>query len=455
MSVATFAWIIVTVSTLFIANASSAAEIRITQTGDCRVEINGEITRGDAARLRALSDHLLVHDGESTSRSVLCLDSPGGSVIEGLEMARFIMENGVSTYIEDGASCASICAIMFMMGNYKGTEVSGLSRTIHYRGDLGFHRPYLEADEARSYTSNEIESVYRLGLETVFDILTLANTREPWGTARMIEPELMAKITGTPGSEMFYVTTVEEAERWRIFVDGLPGTPPGAKKPQYACENALAYPLALPSELNGNDGILGDAVYGFDPLNAYSVEQFANAPHAFEGQTEDVGSIRAGYSAVGCKVTVRSNSVAVCGHDEATDTFVGVCGAQYGMRNYNTTVLLHPKTEFRTLGLSDELGADARRIARCEIWDSTNKLTDNDPCLHSVLFAVQSDRPLARHVFDWPSGARTVVEIGAAPYGETSEFVRINGVSGSRITNQQGKQCIVNETTGNTLCVNR
>ncbi len=450
-----FAWLVVIVSSLFIATASNAADIRIVQSGNCRVEIEAEITRGDAARLKALSGHLLVHNGESTSGSVLCLDSPGGSVVEGLEMASFILENGVSTYIEDEAICASICAIMFMMGNYRGSEVAGLSRSMHYRAQLGFHRPYLEVDEARSYTSNDIESVYRLGLETVFDILTLANTREPWGTARMIEPELMAKITGTPGSEMFYVTTVEEAERWRIFVDGLSNTPPGAKKPQYACENALAYPVALPSELNGNDGLLGDAVYGFESLNAYSVEKFANAPRAFEGLIEDVVSIRAGYSGVGCKVAVRNNSVAVCGYDEATDTFVGACGERYGMRNYNQTVLLHPKTEFWTLGLHDELGADARRIARCEIRDSSNEVTDSDPCLHSVIFAAENDRPLTRHVFEWPSGARTVVEIGAAPYGETSNYVRINGVSGSRISKNKETQCILNETSGNTLCVNR
>lgn len=448
-------WLVFVVGSLFIASVSNAANIRVVQSENCRIEIEGEITQGDAARLKTLSGHLLVHDGESTSESVLCLDSPGGSVIEGLEMARFILESGVSTYIKDEAHCLSICAIMFMMGNYQGGEVAGLSRSMHYRAQLGFHRPYLEADEARSYTSNDIESVYRLGLETVFDILTLANIREPWGTARMIEPELMAKITGTPGSEMFYVTSLEEAVRWRIFVDGLPDTMPGAKKPQYACENALSYPVALPSALNGNDGILGDAVYGFAPLNAYSVEKFANAPLAFEGQTENVTSIRAGYSRVDCKVAVRNYAVALCGYDEATDTHVGVCGTQNGMRGYDITALLHPKTEFRTLGLRDELGADARRIARCEIWDSSNEVIDSDPCLHSVLFEAKTERSITRHIFDWPSGARTVVDIGAAPYGETSGYVQINGVAGSRISIEKEMQCIRNETSGNTLCVSR
>lgn len=449
------AWFAGIGSLLFLGTAAIAADIRAVENGHCRVEIKGEIARGDAARLKSLSGHLLVHNGESTLGSVLCLDSPGGSVIEGLEMASFILESGISTYIADQATCASICAIMFMMGNYKGGEVAGLSRSMHYRAQLGFHRPYLKADEARSYTSSDLESVYRLGLETVFDVITLANTRERWGTARMIEPELMAKITGTPGSEMFYVATLEEAERWRIFVDGLPETPPGAKKLQYACENALAYPLALPSELNGNGSLLGEAVYGFEPLNAYSVKKFANAPRATAGQTEKIDSIRSGYSVVGCHVAVLDNSVSVCGYDEATDTYVGACGTRYGMRNYNNRILLHPKTEFITLGLPDELGADARRITRCKIWNSSNKMTDSDPCLHSVIFAVENDQALARHVFEWPSGARTVVDIGAASYGETSDHVQINGVSGSRTSKHPNMDCVLNDSSGNTFCVSQ
>lgn len=152
---------------LLIGTDANAADIHTVDSGECRVRIVGEITYGDAARLIALADHSIVQNGESTSDSVLCLDSPGGSVIEGLEMARFILGKGVSTHIEDRAVCASICAIMFMMGNYQGGEVAGLSRSMHYRAKLGFHRPYLEADEARSYTSNDIEGVYRLGLETV------------------------------------------------------------------------------------------------------------------------------------------------------------------------------------------------------------------------------------------------------------------------------------------------
>jgi hypothetical protein len=202
--------------------ATQAATIQISNDPECRVEIVGDIRNGDMETLQQLAEYLIVENGESTSASVLCLDSPGGSVVEGMAMAKFILENGVSTRIRTLKECASICAIMFMMGNYRGSEVAGLSRRMHYSSRLGFHRPYLQVDEAQLYTSSDLESTYDLGMETVFEILTVANQREPWGTAQMIEPDLMQRITGTPGADMFYVSTVEEAARWRIDIDGVP-----------------------------------------------------------------------------------------------------------------------------------------------------------------------------------------------------------------------------------------
>lgn len=222
----------------------------------------------------------------------------------------------------------------------------------------------------------------------------------------MIEPELMAKITGTPGSEMFYVTTLEEATRWAISVVGLNENLPGAMKPQYACENALAYPVALPSELNGNSSLIGDAVFSFSPLNSNSGAKFASAPKAVVGQVSEITSIRAGYVAVGCSVAVGSDFVQVCGYDEATDTYVGACGAKYGMQNYSRITLLHPKTEIRTLGLPNGVAADVRRVAYCEIKNSSGKITDSEWCLHSVIFSAAGKQPLTRHVFDWPSDAK-------------------------------------------------
>jgi len=375
-----------------------AAAIQKSDDPECRLEILGEIRKGDAKAFEKFSEYLIVDNGESTSASVVCLDSPGGSVIEGMSMAKFILENGISTRIRAEKECASICAIIFMMGNYRGGEVAGLSRSMHFTSLLGFHRPYLRADEASLYTSSDLESTYDLGMETIFEILTIANQREPWGTAQMIEPELMQRIIGTPGSEMFYVSTIEEATRWRINIDGTPSDiRSGSNQLHYACENALAYPVALTSELNGSDGILGQAIFGFEPLNAYSVEQIATKAPASSGQRVQVTSNRAGYSGVGCQVQVRDQSVAVCGYDESTDVRVGNCDAKSGMRYFPNTAMLHPKTQLVTFAFSDGFGSDVRRITRCETYDASLVRTDSQLCLQSVVLTVDGTLPLARH----------------------------------------------------------
>lgn len=437
-------------------NATYAAVIKQSDDPECRVEIVGEISKGDAIAFKRLADYLIEDDGESTSASVVCLDSPGGSVIEGMAMAKFILEKGISTRIREDKQCASICAIMFMMGNYRGGEVAGLSRSMHFTSLLGFHRPYLRSDEASLYTSSDLENTYDLGMETIFEILAVANQREPWGTAQMIEPELMQIMIGTPGSKIFYVSTIEQATRWRIDVDGSPSSiRSGPNQIHYACENALAYSVALTSELNGNEGILGDAIFRFEALNAYSVEQIATKANASFQQRMEVTSIRAGYSGVGCQVQARDQSVAVCGYDESTDVRVGNCDDEAGMRYFPTTSMLHPKTQLITFGFPDDFGSDARRIARCTTYDASLLQTDNQPCLHSVVLTVDETLPLARHYMTWPSGSRTVIEIGAAPYAKTSNYVRINGASGARTPFKGDASCITNQSTGNMICISR
>ncbi|MFG6562455.1 hypothetical protein [Sulfitobacter sp. 1A15299] len=419
----------------------------------CRVELTGPIERGDAETLLGLADQLLVHVGESTRGSTLCLDSPGGMLIEGMEMARFILEKGVSTFLREDATCASICAIMFMMGNYQGEEVAGISRRMHFSARLGFHRPYMTPDEALSYTSEDVASTYDLGMETVFDILTIANQRSPWGTAQMIEPELLQRILGTPGDQMFYVSTVEQALRWQIGIEGLPSILPlNRHRMHYACENALATRVALTSELNGPGGLLTDEIFHFQPLNSYSIQLVASvtAPPV-SGQVRVI-SLRAGYSGVSCAIEMQGSHIRVCGVDEATDSYIGNCEQAYGMRYLSPLAQFHPRTQLVTLSLADAVGADARRISLCEIYDGSGKRTDRDPCLHAVVLMSESDNKIARHVITWPSGSRTVIDIGAT-FGETSEHVRINGAKGDRTNIGSNPNCVINRQSGNTVCI--
>ena len=49
----------------------------------------------------------------------LVLNSPGGNLYEGLQMAGTIFDRQLTTYIPDGADCASACSIMYLAGKKK------------------------------------------------------------------------------------------------------------------------------------------------------------------------------------------------------------------------------------------------------------------------------------------------------------------------------------------------
>jgi len=436
------------------AGGAEAASVLVSDDERCRVEITGPIELGDAEALLELADHLLVHNGESTSGSTLCLDSPGGMLIEGMEMARFILENGVSTVLREDATCASICAIMFMMGNFQRGEVAGIGRKMHLSARLGFHRPYMNPDEALDYTSEDIASTYDLGMETVFEILMIANQRAPWGTAQMIEPDLFQRIIGTPGDEMFFVSTVEQALRWQIEIEGLPSNLPlNENSMHYACENALAINTALTSELNGPNGLLTDEIFRFQPLNSYSIQHVTSVSTAPLSGRVDVQSLRAGYAGVGCTLEVQNGHIRVCGVDQITDTYLGDCDQAYGMRYLSPLAQLHPRTQLATLNFPDNIGADARRISLCEIYNTAGERIDQDPCLQAVILMSEGEQPFARHIITWPSGSRTIIDIAPSAYGETNAYVRINGTEGQRARVFGNSDCIINMESGNAFCI--
>lgn len=318
----------------------------------------------------------------------------------------------------------------------------------------GFHRPYITLEEAKLFSSDVLEDIYDLGITTVFDIIEIANQREPWGTARMIEPDLLQRIIGTPGDEMFYITTVEEAGRWNIEIEGLPETLGSGKLgPQYACENMLAWPTALTSDLH-DSGVLTDDIFHFGSLNAWSVTTLAQTDAPHHGRRISVTSLRSGYSVIGCEVVLRDTHGSLCGYDGATDIRIGNCVTGDDLRYTPVTAFSHPRTALSTLKLPDPYGADARRFAWCEIYDDAGTRTDREICLQSVMLRMKNGTPLAQHFLDWPSGARTVVQVEAAPYGETASEPRINGLEGAR-ERKGGADCVRNLQSGNTLCISR
>ncbi|MDD9730438.1 hypothetical protein PVW46_11005 [Mameliella sp. AT18] len=130
---------------LTLAAPTQAADITILNDHPecCHAMLSGQIVDGDTDRLRAILppgqtvfDRALIH-------TRLCLDSPGGSFPEGLDLATYLGETGISTQVAAQDSCLSACALAFLGGTQFWVE-DGLtrnrSRSMHVTATLGYTR---------------------------------------------------------------------------------------------------------------------------------------------------------------------------------------------------------------------------------------------------------------------------------------------------------------------------
>ena len=113
------------------------------------------IRNGDSFSLRkALRNHEI---------NTIVLASPGGLVMEGLNMAGIIFDKGLNVYVPEKAICASSCAFMFFAGKERKV-----------RGKLGVHQFYTRNASA-SGNINETENVVQF---TVSEIIGFLNEFE-------------------------------------------------------------------------------------------------------------------------------------------------------------------------------------------------------------------------------------------------------------------------------------
>lgn len=105
--------------------------------GRREVFAEGEISTGDAARLRSFLSENKIDD------ALIVLNSPGGALIEGLQLGRTIRELGHDTEVrsrsDDLGVCASACAYAFAGGHnrYYSTEAGLLGLHQFYGGAAG------------------------------------------------------------------------------------------------------------------------------------------------------------------------------------------------------------------------------------------------------------------------------------------------------------------------------
>jgi hypothetical protein len=89
---------------------TSSAAVEISRVAGCDgdvLKLRGDILAGDFAKIRS-------HFRDQRRIAGLDLDSPGGSLYEGLRIALLTRQKKLSTYVAKG--CDSACAFIFMLG---------------------------------------------------------------------------------------------------------------------------------------------------------------------------------------------------------------------------------------------------------------------------------------------------------------------------------------------------
>ena len=114
----------------------------------------------------------------------LVLNSPGGNLYEGLQMAGTIFDRQLTTYIPEGADCASACSIMYLAGKKR-----------YSRGQLGVHQSAYSDD-----VSKQKDVVGKIDYESQITTADIIQHLEEFGTPGFV----YVKMLRTPPEDMYF-----------------------------------------------------------------------------------------------------------------------------------------------------------------------------------------------------------------------------------------------------------
>lgn len=194
----------------------------------CSHSVFGEIEDGDLSKIAEL------HRDEPVKS--VCLNSPGGSWSEGIELAKFFYESGISTAVGPSHQCLSACAIAFLGGSYQGYDLETYpSRYLHRYGKIGFHAPFLEGIQGGSYPARLVELAYKEAMHSVSGLVKLSSELR-------LPDDFLVRVFSTPRDEMFFVT------KFRDVVD-LSISLVGYKMPQSLTDSMIRRACAARSDI--------------------------------------------------------------------------------------------------------------------------------------------------------------------------------------------------------------
>lgn len=231
---------------LVTAAMSQAADIRVlspgtipverVMEGECSIQLSGVIEKGDAQELeRILDTHFTQEHGEYGE--ALCLDSPGGSLEEGVNIAGVLGRHYTATVVPAGATCLSACAVAFMGGNTAWYEFWYNARMMHSTATLGFHAPSLEVPQG-AYDQQTVEKAFNIAISAIGRIADELSITMHSSTVPQFPKSLFGAMLQHHGSDFVYVDTVELAATWDIRVLGARSKDMDHKTMELACFSA-------------------------------------------------------------------------------------------------------------------------------------------------------------------------------------------------------------------------
>jgi hypothetical protein len=426
---------------LAVANYATAAEVSLSERSSlCKIILTGPIQEGDLDRLMRVAEATFPSEddvAESTAENTLCLNSPGGSFIEGIRIARYVFDRGIGTVVGDGDGCASACALIFMMGRAIGPEVAFINRRLHVGGTLGFHRPSLVLEDSGNFSSYDLELAYDLAVSSLVEFVILANKMAPWSNVPMVKADLLERIFATLGRDMFFVDTVEKAARWDIELIGI-NYPEEIDEVRayYACENALQWEVGLHDQPVSFSRLALAGVRS----NPFSVRlSWTSEP----GDFFSVTSRKAGYADASCVVGYTQGWLRICGHDEYTSVKLGlgICADSSDFDGQYVSALALWKPETKLWELTRPWEAEEIDL-NCIVHSATGVILDDEHCI-----AVVEPRGTSEivYTFRWPTGSTTVIR---AAGGQRE----LNGVRAESVFLEDFTACLVSTSTGNRFC---
>ena len=193
-------WAVSIFAAAILASASTEAAIVThftTAEGREAIVLSGDVVPGDADKVIAAADQA---NSLGMLVSAVRLDSPGGSLVEGIKLAAAIQAGKVATVVVRGATCASACFIAF---------AAGAEKYVSYGARVGVHGASLPNSSGP--------------VDAPAGTVAMAKIIKELG----VPPAIIGQMVVTPHDQIVWLSPFD-LQSMGVQMTGAPGEPPVA-----------------------------------------------------------------------------------------------------------------------------------------------------------------------------------------------------------------------------------